>query len=275
MATDMALPLYPPKGKFLHRTALSACIGFQRSRHVDPTKPDDRFSSLKENGKAKKQVTFADQKGLSLTKVKVFSEFNDPILIPLNSEMALSTPSQEDKMMLDFAPPSSDYVHFRQMLDRNFVCLERCMLSDKAVVGTIKVKNLSFEKHVKLRVTFDSWKTYVDVDCAYMEETYPSAYSDTFSFELSLPQKLQPQQCVQFAVCYEVDGSEYWDSNHGDNYRVIWSSMKRSCPNGRGRYTDSYDYGIHFDPYGSPTCSHGIFPDWPSYSRYENIGPYY
>ncbi|KAG7219030.1 hypothetical protein INR49_011674 [Caranx melampygus] len=265
MPIDMALPLYLSNEGFPH------C--------VDHPEPEDGPSSTKDTRKAKKRVTFADHKGLSLTRVKIFSPFSDPIHIPLNIQEALSSAVplrvEEDRLVLDFLQPSSDYLLFRQSLERNFVCLEHCMLKDQALAGTVKVKNLSFEKSVRLRVTFDTWKSHTDVDCVYVKDAYPSSYSDTFSFEVSLPKDLPPHECVEFAVCYEVDGCQHWDSNHGHNYRVVWSSMRRSRQDACSRHTDSFDFGIHFDRYGSPTCSHGIFPDWPSYTGYEDIGPYY
>ncbi|XP_033503537.1 protein phosphatase 1 regulatory subunit 3B [Epinephelus lanceolatus] len=283
MPIDMALPLYLSKEEFVYRTspktckpALNSCLRFQPSPCVEQMEPADGRSSRKDSRKAKKQVTFADHKGLSLTRVKLFSQFTDPIDIPVNiQEMlssALSLTAGEDKLVLDFTQPSSDYLHFRQSLEKNFVCLEYCVLKEKSLAGTVKVKNVSFEKSVKLRVTFDSWRSHTDVDCEYMKDTYPSSYSDTFSFTVSLPDQLMPHERVEFAVCYKVDGREYWDSNNGSNYRIIWSSMKRSQQSACSRHSD---FGIHFDQYGSPTCSHGIFPDWSSYAGYENSGPYY
>lgn len=280
MPIDMALPLFLSKEEFVYRTspkarkpALSSCLRFQHSHRVDQTEAEDARPSMKDSGKAKKQVTFADHRGLSLTKVKVFSEFSDPIDIPLNIQdmlsSALSLRAEEDSLVLDFAQPSSDYLRFRQTLERNYVSLEHCVLKEKVLAGTVKVKNVSFEKSVKLRVTFDSWRTHGDVDCVYMKDTYPSSYSDTFSFQVSLPEELRPHERVEFAVCYEVEGREYWDSNQGDNYGIVRSSMKRD------RHLDSFHSEIHFERYGSPTCSHGLFPDWPSYAGYENLGPYY
>lgn len=282
MPIDMALPLYLSKEEFVFRAASKKCkpaLRFQQSKCFGQTEPEDSRSPSKNTRKAKKRVTFADHKGLSLTSVKIFSQFSDPIEIPLiiqeNLSSAPSLTAEEDKLVLDFTQPSSDYLHFRQSLESNYVCLEYCMLKEKALAGTIKVKNVSFEKSVKLRVTFDTWKSHTDVDCEYMKDMYPSAYSDTFSFQVSLPGELQPQERIEFAVCYEVGGCEYWDSNQGNNYRIVWSSMRNSSQDACSHRTNSFDFGIHFDRYGSPTCSHGLFPDWPSYSGYENIGPYY
>ncbi|XP_056259627.1 protein phosphatase 1 regulatory subunit 3B [Seriola aureovittata] len=285
MPIDMALPLYLSTEDFVYRTppnscspALSSSLRFQPPQRVEPA-PDVGHSSAKDTRKAKKQVTFADHRGLSLTRVKVFSPFNDPIDIPLNVQEALSSAAsltaEKDRLVLDFPQPSSDYLLFRQSLNRNLVCLEHCVLKDKGLAGTVKVRNVSFEKSVRLRVTFDTWKSHTDVDCVYVKDTYPSSYSDTFSFEVSLPAELPPHERVEFAVCYEVGGRQHWDSNWGDNYRVLWSSMKSHRQDAVSHRTNSFDFGIHFDRYGSPTCSHGIFPDWPSYAGYEDIGPYY
>lgn len=279
MPINMTIPLYLSKEDFVftskvQTSAQSSCLRFQASDHVDQTKPQDGAIPKKETQKSKKRVTFADHKGLSLTKVKVFSKFTDPIQIPVNIQEMLNSKltlplAEEDRLVLDFPPPSSDYLQFRQNLEKNLVSLEHCVLKDKAFAGTVKVKNVSFEKSVTLRVTFDSWKSHLDVGCEYVKDTYPSSYSDTFSFEVPLPAELRPNEHVEFAVCYQVDGKEFWDSNQGKNYHIIWSYMKRGC------HADSSHFGIHFDRYGSPTCSHGLLPDWPSYAGYENIGPYY
>lgn len=275
MPSDMTIPVYLSKEDFVfsskvQTSARHSCLRFQPSDLVDQPEPGDGAVTQKR----KKHVTFADTKGLSLTRVKVFSKFTDPIKIPVNiekmlsSKLTLSSP-EEDKLALDFTQPSSDYLQFRQNLEKNLVSLEHCVLREKAFAGTVKVKNVSFEKSVTLRVTFDSWRSNVDISCEYVKDLYPSSYCDTFSFEVPLPAKLRPNEHVEFAVCYRVDGKEYWDSNQGKNYHIVWSYMKR------GHHSDSSHFGTHFDRYGSPTCSHGLFPDWPSYAGYENIGPYY
>ncbi|KAA8594406.1 hypothetical protein FQN60_005240 [Etheostoma spectabile] len=182
---------------------------------------------------------------------------------------AVSLAAQQDSALaLDFAQPSSDYLVFRQRLEADHVCLEHCVLKEKVLAGTVKVRNVSFEKRVTLRLTSDGWQSHADLDCEYMKDAYPSMHSDTFAFSVALPERLAPHQRVEFAVCYAVGGREYWDSNQGDNYCIVWASAKT------GRRPPA-DFGIHLERYGSPTCSHGLFPDWPSYAGYENTGPYY
>ncbi|XP_068423068.1 protein phosphatase 1 regulatory subunit 3B isoform X1 [Clinocottus analis] len=282
----MTLPLYLSKEAFVYRMsqtckpALSSCLRLQGPPCVDQADPEDGPALSKDSGKAKKQVTFADHQGLSLTRVKTFSQFDDPIDIPLNvqemlsSALSLSLVCTEDTLVLDFTQPSSDYLHFRQSLERNLVCLEHCVLKERALAGTVKVKNVSFQKVVKLRLTSDGWRSHRDVSCEYVKDSYPTAYSDTFSFSAALPEHLGPHEHVEFAVCYEVCGREHWDSNQGSNYRIVWASSRGRRP-AASSHADAIDFGIHFDRYGSPTCSHGIFPDWPSYAGHENTGPYY
>uniref|UniRef100_A0A8C6URI1 Protein phosphatase 1 regulatory subunit n=1 Tax=Neogobius melanostomus TaxID=47308 RepID=A0A8C6URI1_9GOBI len=281
MPIDMALPLYLSQEEFDYRATSEKyqspqALRFDHSHCIDQINSTEN-SVTETIRKNKKQVTFADHKGLSLTMVKVFSEFNDQIDIPVSvQEMlnaAISQATEVDKLVLDFPQPSSDYLRFRQCLENNYVCLEHCVLKEKVLAGTIKVKNVSFEKSVKMRMTFDSWKSHTDTECKYIKDTYPTSYSDTFSFELSLPENLRLHEHIEFAISYEVAGCEYWDSNEGKNYCIQWSSKKRRDEG--GHHKDSLGFGIHFDRYGSPTCSHGIFPDWPSYAGYENIGPYY
>ncbi|RVE66200.1 hypothetical protein OJAV_G00124620 [Oryzias javanicus] len=241
MPIDVTMPLYLSKEDF----SFVAAPNSQKAPRSSG--PDDGGETAP--GAGGKRVTFADSKGLALTSVKVFSEFTDPIRIPANIQELLrappTPPPQDSRLVLDFPQPSSDYLLFRQNLEANRVSLEHCVLKEKAFAGTVKVKNVSYEKSVTLRVTFDSWRSHLDVACRYMDDAYPSSYSDTFSYEVALPAELRR--------------SSAWSSR----------SAMRS-----GRHADRRTE-MHFDRYGSPTCSHGLFPDWPSYAGFENVGPYY
>ncbi|KAF7236469.1 Protein phosphatase 1 regulatory subunit 3B [Varanus komodoensis] len=228
--------------------------------------------------KAKKKVSFADSRGLALTVVKVFSEFDNPHDIPFNITELIDnivglTTVERDDFVLDFVQPSADYLDFRNRLQADYVCLENCTLKDKAIMGTVKVRNLAFEKAVKIRMTFDTWKTFTDCPCQYVKDTYAGSDKDTFSFEISLPERVQPHERIEFAVCYECDGRVYWDSNNGQNYRIIRSELKSAREISQPQ--DEPGFGIAFDQFGSPRCSYGLFPEWPSYSGYEKLGPYY
>nr|XP_020668645.1 protein phosphatase 1 regulatory subunit 3B isoform X1 [Pogona vitticeps] len=286
MAVDVAMQLYlrtPPlrRENFACKIApkpkkpLRPCIHLNSSSERNELGTE--VKTLQRN-REKKRVSFADSRGFALTMVKVFSEFDDPLDIPFNiTELIDSivglTAVERDDFVLDFVQPSSDYLDFRNRLQAEYVCLENCTLKDKAIMGTVKVRNLAFEKAVKIRMTFDTWKTFTDYPCQYVKDTYAGSDKDTFSFNISLPERIQPHERLEFAVCYECDGKAYWDSNKGLNYRIVRSELKsaQGLPQPHGES----DFGIAFDQFGSPRCSYGLFPEWPSYSGYEKHGPYY
>ncbi|NXA56561.1 PPR3B phosphatase, partial [Nothocercus julius] len=286
MAVDVAMQLYvcPSPLRREKRACkiapaplkpLRPCI--QPSSRTAPDGPEQAPGSFAAS-KAKKKVSFADSRGLALTMVKVFSEFDDPLDLPLNiTELIDSlvglTAAERDSFVLDFVPPASDYLDLRNRLHADCVCLENCTLKERSVAGTVKVKNLAFEKAVRIRMTFDTWKTFTDYPCQYVKDVYEGSDRDTFSFDISLPEGIPSHERVEFAVSFECGGRVYWDSNKGTNYRITRSQLK--CAQEAFRPSAGPDFGSAFDQFGSPRCSYGLFAEWPSYSGYEKLGPYY
>lgn len=286
MPVKLAMPVYLPNDDFQNRMSGNCKMPLRPCLHRRTVTQFSFHSSLQQaecleqkRSKVKKHVSFADHKGLTLAVVKIFSEFDDPIDIPISIQQlfasTLYVSDEDDKLMLDFKQPSVDYLQFRQRLERDSVCLEHCLLKDRAIAGTIKVKNLSYQKTVKVRITFDTWKSHADVECQYVNDTYLGSEWDTFSFEVKLPTRVELHERMEFAVLYVVNGNTYWDSNQGQNYKITHSILKRpsvSSPSIGQQYSDWDDY---FDRFGSPRCSNGIFPEWSSYAGYEELGPYY
>ncbi|NWQ67290.1 PPR3B phosphatase, partial [Neopipo cinnamomea] len=286
MAVDVAMQLYLCSSP-LRREKCACKIAPKPSKPLRPciqlsskaalNGPEEATNSFTHN-KVKKRVSFADSRGFALTMVKVFSEFDDPLDIPFNIKELIDnivglTTAEKDSFVLDFVQPSMDYLDFRSRLETDCVCLENCVLKERSVLGTVKVKNLAFEKTVKIRVTFDTWKSFVDYPCQYVKDMYGGPDQDTFSFDISLPERIQSHERVEFAISFECNGKAYWDNNRGRNYRIIQSELKSAReavhpPQGP-------DIGCAFDRFGSPRWSYGLFPEWPSYSGFEKLGPYY
>lgn len=138
---------------------------------------------------------------------------------------------------ITFAQPAAQYLAFRQRLDSKFVSLENITLTNRTentnnlfIYGKAKVKNIAFEKRVKLRVTTDRWKSYKDYPAVYNVQT-PTASSGNslydqfmFNFCVDVSQMPEPRE-VQFAVCFQAGQNgeigEYWDNNDGCNYVII------------------------------------------------------
>ncbi|KAM9450871.1 protein phosphatase 1 regulatory subunit 3B isoform 1-T3 [Clarias gariepinus] len=287
MPVELVMPLYLSSDDFQSRMSGKCKMPLRPCLHTSTVTQFGFHSPLPQSesrerahGKVKKQVSFADHKGLALAVVKVFSEFDDPIDIPLSIQQlfvsALNVSEEDDKLVLGFSQPSADYLQFRQRLERDSVCLEHCVLKHRAIAGTIKVKNLSYQKAVKVRITFDAWKSHIDIECQYVNDAYLGSEWDTFSFEVNLPGRMLPHEHVEFAVCYMVEGNTYWDSNQGQNYKITHSALKKKSTSDMSNGDQHYsDWDAYFDGFGNPRCSNSIFTEWRSYTGYEDLGPYY
>ncbi|XP_067311676.1 protein phosphatase 1, regulatory subunit 3Ca [Pseudorasbora parva] len=247
----------------------------------------------KPKSKTKKKVMFADSKGMSLTAVHVFSAFDNKE--PVTSELQFDLEDLEDitatlhinsvqSRILDFPQPAADYLDFRSRLLKNLVCLENCTLQERALTGTVKVRNLAYDKSVQVRITFDSWKSFQDVECMFMNNVYGCQDSDTFSFAIELPGYVAPQNKVEFCISYKTGEQTYWDNNDGKNYKLVSTSWKQnnkwnSSPQGKkanecrklGRKTQDHEmYKCK-----SPFQSNGIFPKWQSWENIATCSPYW
>lgn len=189
-----------------------------------------------------KKVSFADDYGFQLTEIKYFVKLPDQLPIVKTKSMAESIrivtlggqnpmsssvkkTSKADWLLIpDFPMPISNHAVFSEKVDRDCVSLESLYVTaEEALTGIVRVKNLAFHKRVFVRCSFDAWKTSTDVACAYLPDFYPGALGhsyDRFSFTLNVPPDFDATP-VEFAVCYQCDGREYWDSNSGANYHLI------------------------------------------------------
>ncbi|NWU94964.1 PR3CB phosphatase, partial [Upupa epops] len=239
LAVRLCLSHSPPLCKLLNsyeelrgrrgRRPLRSCLNQKPSAEPEPERRDGS------KGQKKKQVVFADMKGLSLTAVRFFSKIEEDLcdLQHALSDLACFRPRLRDpcpelcRYVLDFSQPSADYGTFRRRLQSNLVCLENCLIQDRALSGTVKVRNLEYEKKVVVRITFDGWKSYRDVSCQYMHSTYGSADTDIFSFELTLPKPSASRQATEFCIFFQCGQKVHWDNNHGRNYKICHAATTR------------------------------------------------
>ena len=176
----------------------------------------------------RKRVSFADEYGLELLMVREFTESsNSPPMIRRGLLSAITTGAsasvtERPPLVLQFSQPASDYYQFRERLERLSVSLENVILKDYNIMGTVKVKNIAFEKKVKVRFTYDSWESFTDVYASYVSNRQTNAHSpyDTFAFEIQVPPNFDVKKSIEFVVCYDAGTTEYWDNNNDNNYIV-------------------------------------------------------
>lgn len=122
-----------------------------------------------------------------------------------------------------FSQPASNYLDFRKRLEDENVSLENVIVkcNENELTGTVKVKNICFEKSVIIRATTNNWINHDDTDCSFVDNNTSAAVTiiyDTFSFKLKLP---EDKDSLQFCVRFKSAQGEFWDNCDGKNYSVV------------------------------------------------------
>ncbi|XP_034728206.1 protein phosphatase 1 regulatory subunit 3C [Etheostoma cragini] len=210
---------------------------------LDEDSDDDLWLPINKN----KRVIFADSRGLSLTAVQEFSDQEEQSdLSLLSSLQGLGTTTEDcysctvstccpgTRLKLDFPQPSADFKAFRAKLAESMVTLENCSVAEQALRGTVRVRNISFQKDVRARVTFDSWQSYRDVPCTYVQKRFGGPQTDIFEFDIVVPKVLDAKRKIEFCLSYLPAGHSepFWDNNNGQNYSIAVCVSSHLC---RGR----------------------------------------
>lgn len=179
----------------------------------------------------KKIVRFADALGLDLADVRTFlddipkvpvSAFDDLI----NADFSDSSESNISKVQLKttkylmplFQQPGG-MPNFLDFVREYNVCLENVFVDDPFLLslkGSVRVRNLDFNKSVHIRYSLDGWKTFADVQATYAENSC-DGFSDRFTF-LLYAHTLSIGQKLELACRFQCKGCQYWDNNRGANY---------------------------------------------------------
>lgn len=96
-------------------------------------------------------------------------------------------------------------------------------LQNKIMIeGRCKALNISFEKLISVRYTFDLWSTYHETPAIYRDSLATTGNTwDRFSFYIPIDAK---KTTLYIALRYSVNNEEYWDNNNGMNYEVCITS---------------------------------------------------
>ncbi|XP_053501567.1 protein phosphatase 1 regulatory subunit 3C-B-like [Ictalurus furcatus] len=191
---------------------------------VSPVNSTSTFGTLKK----KKRVVFADDKGLALTAVWIFN--SDP---PISDEEELSSPvkqktdlsvqSKKPRLRLGFPQPSADLPSFLEKLAKTLVHLESCSLVYGSLFGKVRVCNISPEKAVHIRITYDSWRSHHDIPCTPIQQNNENSDTELFFFNVPVPSCPNIQDRLEFCVSFRPGSGNtlWWDSNDGRNYQIL------------------------------------------------------
>lgn len=111
------------------------------------------------------------------------------------------------------SPQMIYYVNFNKGDFNEIITLNRVENWFDGIDISVSVKNIVFEKKVFARATKDNWKTYED----YVGKHIFTRIVDYFNINIPV---VEPDSTVEFAICYQVDGKEYWLNNNNKNFIV-------------------------------------------------------
>lgn len=197
-------------------------------------------------------VRFVDSLGLDLENVKVFKSGEDPFVpehvlfrLLMNAEL---TSSKRLEIALPYLQPMfpvqpGDTSNFVERLCCQKVSLERVLCYEPGIIGIVQVVNLAYEKEVTVRYSFTNWKSCTEIKAYWVvsKSISDGTCCDTFRFHLPVPPFiLHPGALLEFAICYKVMGTQFWDNNDGQNYKLTCQSYNMPVPK------ECEDSMIHF-----------------------------
>ncbi|OWA52080.1 putative Protein phosphatase 1 regulatory subunit 3D [Hypsibius exemplaris] len=172
----------------------------------------------------KKMVRFADAMGLDLEKVRHFMKDqlpNTPVGVLGSAPVTTLTNELNRHLSGRYLTPSFPQPclagNFLERIRQQKVCLDSVQTQDFAVHAYVRVLNISFEKSLTVRYTFDNWRSSLDTLATYVPSSNDN-FSDRFQFTLNAPPYLDIGGMLQLALCYRANDTEYWDNNYGQNY---------------------------------------------------------
>lgn len=207
----------------------------------DVKETNKKTSTLEDSpdGTRKKKVSFADDKGLDLVEVREIPDApkwtNEVLNLLIGGSQKREIAANERVWKLASKYPPREDSELLKLLKHNNVVLESVNIkkdNNGVLNGTIKVRNLAYEKHVFIRITYDRWMSYADIKAEYMQPKEMNSTKhyqyDTFFFRTEIPTSAMRFGVIEFSVCFRCNSNEYWDNNGGINYRLTADLTKEN-----------------------------------------------
>lgn len=98
------------------------------------------------------------------------------------------------------------------------VISERMMYQYPYMGYTVKalLQNYAYHKNVFVRYTTDGWNTYSDYSMFYSNSNGNG--TETWTATLPIGREDFGSKDFHYAICYQVNGQEYWANNFGEDY---------------------------------------------------------
>ncbi len=88
----------------------------------------------------------------------------------------------------------------------------------------VVLQNYAYNKNVFVRYTTDGWNTYNDASLSYSNTNSNGTETWTTKIDISsIIANNYNYSGFEYAVCYQVNGNEYWANRFGKNYDINYS----------------------------------------------------
>ncbi|KAL1241075.1 Protein phosphatase 1 regulatory subunit 3B [Trichinella spiralis] len=221
--------------------------------------------------KKKKSVTFADEFGCQLVTIRILTEPSEYVPPNMPCFGAKLATQQSEQCTESNRPTTPRGITMPPLaaLNQNNVVLENVLLRNdiQSLHGTVKVKNLSFEKEVYVRCTTDEWATFQDHPATFLCNT--GGIFDTFLFDFEIPLDDDTIQRIEFCISYRVAGQQFWDNNDNANYELISDRLRKQ------RLVDRSHIGDEPNRRGQTNCGNALHPNstsqWSEYLNWAHV----
>ncbi|KAI9257926.1 putative phosphatase regulatory subunit-domain-containing protein [Sporodiniella umbellata] len=138
--------------------------------------------------------------------------------------------------------------------------------------GKCRALNISYQKQISVRYTFDLWSTFKETLGVFKEPIGSTANTwDRFDFQIPVPHSDRPQT-LYLALKYTVNGQDYWDNNHGANYHLLLQppqQQQQPKPPSKPSLNKRYDFSTSAATYDLPPSPPlSPLPIQPSYTNH-------
>jgi len=180
--------------------------------------PPTEFDMIRKKTSKGKAVRFADHEGYRLCEVFHIHRHNDDINDEKKTSLRTEARAKPNTLQVVNSPWSQDMLS--QRLKTRSVTLENVVKTEKGIIGITAVKNIAYHKDVIVRYSFNDWRTVSETTATFYKQDSPYQI-DYFVFVVNCKTTCFDKKWdVNFAICYKVNGQEYWDNNDGENYHI-------------------------------------------------------
>jgi hypothetical protein len=182
---------------------------------------------IKQKYKVKKTVQFQENE-----QVRYFYKTHAPTQI--HQEPPFMEYSVDDYQLMQPNWPTRNHLFFNHNTD-NKIRMENVQLVDGdydtmannqfVLEGRCRVLNVSYEKSVHVRYTFDLWKSFHEEQAQFTLSSNPTWDRCNFNIPIDAT---HTTKTIYMALRYTINGQDYWDNNNGKNYELIIKPKEES-----------------------------------------------